>query len=82
MPADGVSGPTQGPGQYTLRFREGTRPLPRIAKGSYTLRVEAAREVGGRELVSIPFQWPPKTAMAGSANGLKELGKIRLAIKP
>ena len=31
MPADGISGPTQAPGTYTLRFSEGTRPLPRRA---------------------------------------------------
>ena len=69
MPADGISGPTQAPGDYTLRFSEGTRPLPRLAAGSYVLRIEAAREVGGRELVSIPFQWPPAKPMTGSKSG-------------
>jgi hypothetical protein len=44
--------------------------------------VEAAREVGGREMVSIPFQWPPRKAMSGSAAGTKELGAVRLTIKP
>ena len=82
MPANGISGPTQAPGKYTLRFSEGTRPLPKLAAGSYVLRVEAAREVGGRELVSIPFQWPPKKPMAGTKSGSKELGTVRLSIKP
>ncbi|RDS78439.1 DUF2271 domain-containing protein [Alteriqipengyuania lutimaris] len=82
MPADGISGPTQAPGNYTLRFSEGTRPLPRLAAGSYVLRVEAAREVGGRELVSIPFQWPPAKPMTGSKSGSKELGTVRLSIQP
>ncbi len=82
MPADGISGPTQAPGNYTLRFSEGTGPLPKLAAGSYVLRIEAAREVGGRELVSIPFQWPPAKPMTGSKSGSKELGRVRLSIQP
>lgn len=82
MPANGISGPTQPPGRYTLRFTEGTRPLPALAAGSYVLRVEAAREVGGRELVSIPFQWPPAKSMTGTKTGSKELGTVRLTIQP
>ena len=82
MPADGISGPTQPPGRYSLRFSEGTRPLPRLAAGSYVLQVEAAREVGGRELISIPFQWPPARPMTGAKSGSKELGAVRLSIKP
>jgi len=82
MPADGISGPTQAPGRYDLRFSEGTRPLGRLAPGSYKLRVEAAREVGGRELVTIPFQWPPRSAQTGSASGTAELGAIRLTVRP
>ncbi len=82
MPADGVSGPTQGPGRYTLRFSEGSRPLGRLAPGAYQLRIEAAREVGGRELVSIPFQWPPRGSRTASAAGASELGAVRLTIEP
>ena len=82
MPANGISGPTQAPGRYSMQFKEGTRPLSNLTAGAYTLRVEAAREVGGREMVSIPFQWPPRTAMSGSAAGSKELGAVRLTIKP
>jgi hypothetical protein len=82
MPVDGVSGPTQAPGRYELRFSEGTRPLGRLAPGAYRLRVEAAREVGGRELVTIPFQWPPRAAQTGSASGSAELGAVRLTIRP
>ncbi|WP_170003908.1 DUF2271 domain-containing protein [Pseudopontixanthobacter vadosimaris] len=82
MPANGISGPTQPPGRYSLRFSEGSRPLPRLAAGSYVLKVEAAREVGGRELVSIPFQWPPAKPMTGTKLGSKELGAVRLSIKP
>ena len=31
--------------------------------------VEAAREVGGRELVKIPFTWPAKAPQSGKAHG-------------
>ena len=30
----------------------------------YKLVVEAAREAGGREVVKVPLQWPPKSAQA------------------
>lgn len=82
MPANGISGPTQGPGTHKVTFKEGTRPLGKLAPGAYTLRVEAAREVGGREMVSIPFQWPPKGSVAASAKGSSELGNVRLNAKP
>lgn len=82
MPVNGVTGPTQGPGKYDLKFAEGSKPLGKLPAGSYKLQVEAAREVGGRELVSVPFQWPPKAAKTASASGSKELGAVRLTIKP
>jgi len=82
LPANGVSAPTKAPGQHTLRFAEGSRPLGRLAAGSYKLQVEAAREVGGRELVTVPFQWPPKASANASAKGSKELGTVRLTVKP
>jgi len=44
--------------------------------------VEAAREVGGRELVSIPFTWPAAQATSLQAQGQTELGAITLQVKP
>jgi hypothetical protein len=44
--------------------------------------VEAVREVGGRELVKIPFTWPAKAPQSGNAQGSSELGAVALAIKP
>ena len=44
------------------------------------LVVEAVREVGGRELLRVPFTWPQ--ASSGSAQGSTELGAITLTIKP
>ncbi|AKH42243.1 hypothetical protein FHS61_000012 [Altererythrobacter atlanticus] len=82
MPVNGVSGPTQAPGSYELKFTEGRKPLSKLPAGSYKLQVEAAREVGGREVVTIPFQWPPSGSKTASAKGSSELGTIRLTIKP
>jgi len=82
MPVDGVTGATQGPGQYDLSFIAGKAPLNNLESGDYTLRVEAAREVGGREVVDIPFQWPPAKAATFNATGSTELGAVAVSIKP
>ena len=72
MPADGISGATRGPGSYAI-------PLPADLKaGQYVLSVEAARENGGRELVSVPITVP---ADSGRGSGHTELGAIVVAAK-
>lgn len=82
MPVDGVSGATRAPGKHQFQFEEGKAPLGKLAKGDYVLLVEAAREVGGRELVKVPFSWPVKTTTEQSAKGSKELGEVVLTIQP
>ena len=72
MPVDGVSGATRPSGVQTLSF----------TAGSYKLMVEAAREVGGREVLSVPFDWPPKDAAQAQAQGSSELGAVRVTLKP
>lgn len=82
VPVDGVTGPTKPAGRHALAFA-GTDPqLKGLAPGEYTLVVEAAREVGGRELVKVPFSWPAKTARSGSAQGSTELGAVAVAVRP
>lgn len=72
MPADGISGATRAPGTYTV-------PLPAdIRPGSYVLNVEAARETGGREFVSVPIAVPARAAGIG---GKTELGAISLSAR-
>jgi hypothetical protein len=69
LPADGVSGATRAPGTYTVR-------LPaNLPAGQYVLHVEAARETGGRELVSLPIAVPAKPAATA---GTTELGAVSL----
>jgi hypothetical protein len=66
LPADGVSGATRAPGTYQIR-------MPNVPPGQYVLKVEAARETGGRELVSVPITVP---AGKGGASGKTELGAV------
>ncbi|MFL9922730.1 DUF2271 domain-containing protein [Herbaspirillum lusitanum] len=82
MPLDGVSGATRAPGEQQLNFGSGKGALADLAPGEYVLMVEAAREVGGRELVKLPFQWPPKSAQNAKAQGQSELGAVSLDLKP
>jgi hypothetical protein len=62
--------------QFTYKHPE----LGKLPPGDYTLVVEAAREVGGRELLKIPFKWG--SASTGQAQGSSELGLVTLASKP
>jgi hypothetical protein len=82
MPVDGVSGATRPAGQHQLSFKGSRAPLADLAPGDYTLVVEAAREVGGREVVTIPFTWPAAKPQQLQAAGKDELGLIRLSLKP
>lgn len=82
VPVDGVTGPTKPVGKHALKFTDRQPALAKLAPGNYTLVVEAAREVGGRELVKIPFTWPAKAQQAGKAQGSSEIGAVTLAIRP
>ena len=82
MPVDGISGATRAAGEHRLAFTEGSGPLPKLPAGQYQLVVEAAREVGGRELLRVPFQWPPKAAETLKVQGEHELGAVALDLKP
>ncbi|PZU60325.1 MAG: DUF2271 domain-containing protein [Brevundimonas sp.] len=76
LPADGVSGATRAPGTQTVRV-PGAR-LAGLQPGQYNIVVEAARELGGRESVRVPFRWgAPNT---GQASGSNELGAVRVAV--
>ena len=76
MPADGVSGPTKAPGRHAV-----TVPAARLRNlpaGQYNIVVEAARELGGREVVRVPFRWGGANTAAGT--GSTELGAVRVAV--
>ena len=76
LPADGVSGPTRAPGTQTVTIPASRlRDLP---AGNYVLAVEAARELGGRELVRVPFRLG--AANTASGTGETELGAVRVSV--
>lgn len=80
VPADGLTGATRPAGTHTLKF-DGAHPaLKDLAPGEYTLIVEAAREVGGREVVRIPVTWGKAATL--EAKGQSELGAVSVSIKP
>lgn len=81
LPVDGVSGPTRPAGKHVLQFDERHPELARLPPGHYTLVVEAVREVGGRELLKLPFEWRGKAATA-RARGSRELGAVSLSVAP
>ena len=82
LPIDGVSGPTRPVGYHTVEMPLSKVALPPSEKGQYSLVVEAAREVGGRELVRIPFTWDGKNSVSVSGSGKSELGSIKFEITP
>lgn len=82
MPVDGLSAATRPVGRHPLKFDSTKPPLAGLAAGEYRLMVEASREVGGRELLQIDFQWPPAQAVELSANGERELGALSLKLRP
>lgn len=75
MPVDGVSGPTKPAGTHQIDLTAAITALP---QGTYHLIVEAAREVGGRELLSIPFTWDGSILQSDPVQGSSELGTITL----
>ena len=82
VPVDGLTGATRPAGQHLLKFDAAAAPLAKLAPGNYALVVEAVREVGGREAVRIPFEWPIKAAKREAAQGTKELGAVALTLNP
>ncbi|WP_142847769.1 DUF2271 domain-containing protein [Telmatospirillum sp. J64-1] len=82
MPIDGLSGATRPVGEHEIGFTTDAAPLDKLPAGEYRLVVEASREVGGREMLRIPFQWPPAAASSQEIRGEHELGRVSLTLKP
>ena len=82
MPVDGVTGATRPAGAHTLSFKSTDKQLAKLAPGKYNLVVEATREVGGRELLRLPFEWPGTQKQQATANGKTELGAVMLDVTP
>jgi hypothetical protein len=72
LPANGLSGATRAPGVQRVEIPASVKP------GAYTLYVEAARETGGREIVSQP---PTVPAKSGTVSGKSELGTVTVSAR-
>jgi len=82
MPVDGITGATRPVGQHTLSFKDDGKQLKSLAPGKYNVVIEATREVGGRELLRLPFEWPAKAKQQSNAKGTSELGAVSLTLAP
>jgi hypothetical protein len=82
MPVDGLSGATRPVGTHQMSFSGDQAPLAQLPPGEYQLVIEAAREVGGRELLRMPVQWPPRSAQSLQIKGEHELGAVHVDLKP
>lgn len=82
VPIDAVTSATRNPGLHSISFVEGKAPLAKLPAGEYRLQVEAVREHGGRELLTVPFTWPPREVVTLNAQGKHELGAVSLELKP
>ena len=79
LPLDGVSGATRRPGEHSIDLGDRFADIP---AGEYTLNVEAARELGGREVVSVPVTLPVASLQHQTAAGESEIEKIELTLEP
>ena len=79
---DAITGATQKPGKHNIEIKSDDPRLAKLKDGSYTLMIEAVREEGGIEAVSIPFTLPVKEKTEAKASGKSELGDITLTITP
>jgi hypothetical protein len=82
MPIDGVTGATRPAGEHVLNFKSTDKQLAKLAPGKYNVVIEAVREVGGRELLRLPFEWPGTQQQTATAQGKTELGAIALNVTP
>ncbi|MEY4554973.1 MAG: hypothetical protein RL093_92 [Pseudomonadota bacterium] len=76
LPADGISSATKAPGRHAVTV-SGAR-LSNLPAGDYVMVVEAARELGGREAVRVPFRWG--AANTARAAGSTELGAVSVTV--
>lgn len=81
FPIDGVSGATRPAGEHVINLGA-SEAVKKLTPGEYEVVVEVAREHGGRELLRLPLQWPPRSAAKAEAAGTTEVGLVRLSTKP
>jgi len=81
QPFDGITSATKGPGTHKVSIALGSEQFSQLPAGEYQLRVEASREVGGKEVINIPLTLPAKASdFPLKAVGKTELGKINIQL--
>ena len=80
LPIDGLSNPTKRPGKHSISLNKVLDTFRDQAAGDYKIMVEAVREVGGREVVSVPFKWDGKSLKSNNptVQGKSEITAITL----
>lgn len=82
LPVDGVTGATRTAGHYSLSFNGKDSAIANLPAGDYEFNIEAVREVGGREHLTMPFSLPIDKPHTLSIQGDSELGAIAIEMKP
>lgn len=82
FPVDALSSATRPVGHHPLRVSSDAAALSGLPNGNYQLLIEAAREVGGREVITLPFTWPPNRTQTLQQQGKHELGVVTLTLAP
>ena len=81
LPYDGLTSATKGPGAHVIDTQL-NGALAQLSDGDYTLRIEASREVGGREVISIPFSLPISAeSLPVTLEGKSEIGRVSLRLE-
>lgn len=80
LPIDGVTGATRRPGNHQLNLPQLVHALKDLPAGNYTLNIEAAREVGGREHLQLPLTLPLQLPLKLEVTGQHELGRAQLTL--
>lgn len=82
QPFDGITSATKGPGKHKVSFALDSKAFEQLPAGDYQLRIEASREVGGKEVINIPLTWPiTASEFPSEVTGKAELGNINIKLK-
>ena len=82
LPADGITGATRKAGSHKIDFAPLKTELAKLPAGDYEFFIEVVREVGGREITSIPFSLLVTSAQNFSEKGSSELAQVSLTVTP
>lgn len=80
LPAiQGIARPTRLPGRYSVAWDGRDDRGQALPPGPYRVQVEAARQGGGHEFLSVPIDTGQGTGLATQAKGTSEIGTLRIS---